>query len=139
MHAQRTIKRAEGKMTMWKPLLLATIAMLLPSCAAQFERAAEAACTPAAGDKNAYQDCVNSEYARRVERAQRIARGIAAATEPYSARATPLQPTTSAPQRRSIRFLRSSYVSGMNRICVYDNMGSEEHVTIGAAEMCPIQ
>lgn len=34
--------------------------------------------------------------------------------------------------------LQSSYVSGLNRICVYDRMGSQNVITIGLAEMCPI-
>tara|TARA_X000000950_G_C13475561_1_gene481612 strand:- start:93 stop:494 length:402 start_codon:yes stop_codon:yes gene_type:complete len=33
---------------------------------------------------------------------------------------------------------KRSYVSGMNRICIYDNMGSDYTTTIGAAEMCPL-
>ncbi len=35
-------------------------------------------------------------------------------------------------------FLRNSYVSGMNRICLYDRMGSAYVITIGMAEMCPL-
>jgi|TARA_Y100000294_G_scaffold11162_1_gene10272 hypothetical protein len=31
-----------------------------------------------------------------------------------------------------------SYVSGMNRICIYDNMGSDYTTTIGATELCPL-
>jgi len=35
-------------------------------------------------------------------------------------------------------YLRSQSVSGHNRICIYDRMGSAYAITIGAAEMCPI-
>ena len=35
-------------------------------------------------------------------------------------------------------FYKRSYVSGMNRICVYDNMGSDYTTTVGAAELCPM-
>jgi hypothetical protein len=35
-------------------------------------------------------------------------------------------------------FLKSSYVSGMNRICVYNRLGSAYVMTIGAAEICPL-
>jgi hypothetical protein len=35
------------------------------------------------------------------------------------------------------RMLRSSYVSGQNRICVYDRVGSREETTVGAAAQCP--
>lgn len=35
-------------------------------------------------------------------------------------------------------FLRSQSVSGHNRICIYDRMGSAYAITIGAAQLCPI-
>lgn len=35
-------------------------------------------------------------------------------------------------------FLKLNYVSGMNRICVYNRMGSQFVMTIGAAQMCPL-
>lgn len=35
-------------------------------------------------------------------------------------------------------FLKRQYVSGFNRICVYNRMGSEVAVTIGSAELCQI-
>lgn len=35
-------------------------------------------------------------------------------------------------------FLKSNYVSGMNRICVYNRMGSQFVMTISAGRMCPI-
>ena len=35
-------------------------------------------------------------------------------------------------------FLKGSYVSGFNRICNYDCMGSGASHTIGAAEICPL-
>jgi len=35
-------------------------------------------------------------------------------------------------------FLKSDYVSGLNRICVYDRLGSQYIVTIGSTELCPI-
>lgn len=35
-------------------------------------------------------------------------------------------------------FLQSQYVSGMNRICIYDHLGSQVAITVGAAEMCPL-
>lgn len=34
--------------------------------------------------------------------------------------------------------LKRSYQSGTNRICVYDDMGSERAVTIAATDLCPI-
>ena len=36
------------------------------------------------------------------------------------------------------RMLRSSYVSGRNRICVYDRTGSREETTVDSTALCPI-
>lgn len=65
------------------------------------------------------------------DRAARAASIINAGT-PGLAPAQPMQPM------RPARFYVRSFVSGMNRICVYNSMGSEVYVTIGAAEICPI-
>jgi len=35
-------------------------------------------------------------------------------------------------------FLKYSYVSGMNRICVYDDLGSTVMITIKSYELCPL-
>jgi hypothetical protein len=35
-------------------------------------------------------------------------------------------------------FLRSQSISGLNRICVYDRMGSAYVMTIAASEVCPL-
>jgi len=35
-------------------------------------------------------------------------------------------------------FLQYSYVSGLNRICIYDCCGSQAAITIGAVELCPL-
>ena len=34
-------------------------------------------------------------------------------------------------------FLKNSYVSGMNRVCIYNNMGSTYTYTVKASRMCP--
>lgn len=36
-----------------------------------------------------------------------------------------------------MRVLKGSYVSGLNRICVYDRGGSEYVETVGSAQLCP--
>lgn len=36
-------------------------------------------------------------------------------------------------------FLKSQYVSGMNRICTYNAAGSDKTLTVGAATICPLQ
>ena len=35
-------------------------------------------------------------------------------------------------------FFKRSYQSGMNRICIYDRLGSEVAITVGAADLCPL-
>lgn len=35
-------------------------------------------------------------------------------------------------------FLKHDYVSGMNKICVYDCLGSDAAITIGAVQLCPL-
>lgn len=37
-----------------------------------------------------------------------------------------------------VGFLKRQYVSGMNRVCIYDRLGSEVAVTVGAAELCSL-
>jgi len=35
-------------------------------------------------------------------------------------------------------FFKSEKVSGMNKICFYDHMGSEVAITISATSLCPL-
>jgi hypothetical protein len=35
-------------------------------------------------------------------------------------------------------FFKHDYVSGMNKICVYDCLGSDAAITIGAVQLCPL-
>ena len=37
-----------------------------------------------------------------------------------------------------VAFLKSSYISGMNRICVYDRLGSQYVMTLRAVDICPL-
>lgn len=37
-----------------------------------------------------------------------------------------------------VGFLKREYTSGFNKICIYDRLGSEVAVTIGAVELCPL-
>ena len=34
-------------------------------------------------------------------------------------------------------FKKSEYVSGMNKICIYDHLGSDYAITIGHYQICP--
>lgn len=45
-------------------------------------------------------------------------------------------PSTTVTTRGGI--LQESYVSGMNRICLYGGVGGDYAVTIGATELCPL-
>lgn len=49
-----------------------------------------------------------------------------------------LMATPAMAQMSGTAFLKYSYVSGMNRICVYDLLGSKYVMTIGAVELCPL-
>lgn len=82
-----------------------------------------------------------------------LARGLAEANKPviYGPGMVPASPATpvgaAAPAgpatatgtqpRRAAAFLRSSYVAGQNRICIYDRLGNEEHTTIRSVDICP--
>lgn len=43
-----------------------------------------------------------------------------------------------APAFAGTAFLKHHYVSGQNRICVYDHLGSQYIMTIRATELCPL-
>lgn len=42
------------------------------------------------------------------------------------------------PQAQAKAFLKTSYVSGFNRICVYDRLGSQYIVTLRSVDICPL-
>lgn len=48
------------------------------------------------------------------------------------------QPAQVVPQRQATAFLKGSYVSGMNRICIYDRLGSEVAITLRSVDICPL-
>lgn len=54
------------------------------------------------------------------------------------ANGTRRSPTTPLAPAQPTAFLKGSYVSGMNRICVYDQLGSQKIMTVGAADLCPL-
>jgi hypothetical protein len=35
-------------------------------------------------------------------------------------------------------FFKHDYVSGLNKICIYDCLGSDAAITIGAVQLCPL-
>ena len=44
----------------------------------------------------------------------------------------------SLPAHAGTAFLSHDYISGSNRICVYDDMGDEFYITVEAYELCPL-
>lgn len=50
----------------------------------------------------------------------------------------PQQSRIPAVESAYVCFLKGSYTSGMNRICLYDCLGSTFATTVGAAELCPL-
>lgn len=120
-----------------KPSHLTIIASagLLGGCAQHFMASAQKECsafgfTPGTAD---YANCVQqqyqagqSNYQQRLLNASRI---MNQGSSPVS---------HGGGSAGGTAFLRSSYVSGMNRVCQYNRMGSAYVITIGAAEMCPI-
>lgn len=117
-----------------RKLLIALAALPLGGCAGTILKGAQADCVKFGfqPDTPRYADCVQERFTTRQQGLQRALAGMGSSMQ-NSAQATPMQPVYRAP-----RFLKSSYVSGMNRICLYDSMGSTEAVTIGAAQICPI-
>lgn len=46
--------------------------------------------------------------------------------------------TTVGAAHAGVAFFKYSYVDGLNRICVYDHLGSKYIITIPAAQVCPV-
>jgi hypothetical protein len=99
-------------------------------CAQQILSAAQNECTAFgfAPGTNEYASCVQQQYAAGHARLQQ---GFANAQRSFGQ-------NSFEPSASGTGFLRKSYISGMNRICVYDRMGSAYALTVGAAEMCPM-
>jgi len=44
----------------------------------------------------------------------------------------------SAPAFACTAFFKHDYTSGMNKICIYDHLGSDYAMTVKSYELCPI-
>jgi ABC-type spermidine/putrescine transport system permease subunit II len=42
------------------------------------------------------------------------------------------------PAQAGTAFYKREYISGMNKICIYDHLGSEVAITIRATSLCPL-
>lgn len=70
------------------------------------------------------------------QRARADAAGMAAAAALLQAnRPQPVAPVGAA----GVGVYRREYVSGMNRVCIYNRLGSDYVVTIPAVSLCPLQ
>jgi hypothetical protein len=118
-----------------------TVLALLPlvlacGCTQQLISAAQRDCTRfgfTAGTPE-YADCTQRSFERRQAL---LMDGLdeMSASGRY-ARPAVVQPIPVAPSGNGV--LDRSYVSGLNRICVYNRMGSENAVTIPATSLCPL-
>lgn len=77
---------------------------------------------------------VQIEIARDQVEESRRAQALSAAAAYFGAMGRPSVATPARPTG----FLKRQYQSGMNRVCVYDELGSERAVTVGATELCPL-
>jgi hypothetical protein len=51
---------------------------------------------------------------------------------------TPPKPQTDGPKLAATCFNSGEQISGMNKICFYNCLGSGAAITIGATELCPL-
>lgn len=49
-----------------------------------------------------------------------------------------VEPSNTNKTQLSTAFLKKQYVSGVNRICIYERLGSEDIITIEATSICPL-
>ena len=70
---------------------------------------------------------------------QRRARAWAQGIQQYQNYLNSLTPRQPSPQptRQDFGILKRNYIDGMNRICIYDDMGSQRITTVGAADLFP--
>jgi hypothetical protein len=112
--------------------ILATLAVCcvtLPGCAGQAIDASQSACrslglVPGTAD---YTQCVQQEVAMRDDA---VNRGSVRS-------ATGHGPQIPSSSRDGGAVLENSYVSGPDRVCLYDQSGHEVSVKVGAGAVCP--
>jgi len=125
--------------------------IVLSGCAARIMKASQDACSGYGFSigTDAYAQCVQQEVARRhAAMSQALMRAGAAMQGAAAAMQQPDQEPTQQPYQAPPRlgggtslgtaFLQGSYVSGLNRVCLYNRLGSAVAVTIGSTQMCPL-
>lgn len=111
--------------------VLAAAATALASCATVSQAQNQCAAFGYTAGTPEYTECVQQQYqANQDSFQQRLLNASRIANEGT--------PSDDGSAIRGSAFLKRSYVSGMNRVCVYNNMGSDYVQTIGAADICPL-
>jgi hypothetical protein len=106
--------------------------LLVAGCVTNISSKAAEQCAPVSATAELYAECVSGVSAELQAKNRNTARILAAG---LGGAANSYQPTGGS---SGAGFLKSSYVSGFNRICVYDQLGSELAVTIGSTQLCPL-
>lgn len=102
----------------------------LSGCAAQFMKQAQSECAafgyPAGSSE--YASCVQQQYAAGQSNYQQRLMNASGIVNSGS----------STPANGGTGFLKRSYISGMNRVCEYNQMGSAYVITVEATDICPM-
>ena len=106
---------------------------LLSGCAQQLLGASQKDCMAIGYEAESYQyrACVQERYSQRLA-------GFQASMANMSHSFQPPHETSIATAGFGTGYLKSDYISGANRICTYDRMGSAYVMTISAGSSCPI-
>lgn len=127
-------------------LILLLLALPLSGCAAQMMETASQECAAfgLAVGSGEYASCVERRFAAQQEAFQSaVAQQSAIQQQAADDNNAILQSqmefnrTSITPPVRPRGFLKGSYVNGLNRICVYDDLGSEYVLTVGSSQLCP--
>lgn len=109
---------------------VALAALGLAACVTNIEEKSAAACAALADRPEYFAQCMEGARAELEAKNRRTA-AIIAATLGGAANAQPTMQHTSG-------YLKHEFTSGMNKVCVYDHLGSERYVNIGVTDLCPL-
>lgn len=85
----------------------------------------------------AYKEAGDAKLVRAAqERSAAIGRALSDFGKSLNQQPYYTSPTPSPNEARG--FLQRDYVDGMNRICIYNDMGSQRVITVGASDLCPM-
>lgn len=102
----------------------------LAACVTNIEEKSAATCATVSSNEQIYRECLEVVRAELDAKNRRTAAIIAAGLTGARSEMPP-QPSTTG-------FLRREFISGVNRVCVYNHLGSEYFVTVNATELCPL-